>query len=74
MHSDKNVVITNRQTNRIGYLSLTYAGKTPDKKIADHERITYPRAATLYKDMAFQGYEPRVHKTYQPKKSHPRAN
>jgi Helix-turn-helix of DDE superfamily endonuclease/DDE superfamily endonuclease len=69
MHSDKNVVIANRKTKRIGYLSQTYAGKTQDKKIADRERITYPRAARLHKDTAFQGYEPRVRKTYQPKKA-----
>jgi hypothetical protein len=73
-HSDKNVVITNRKTKRVGYLSQTYAGKTQDKKIADQERITYPRTARLHKDTGFQGYEPRVRKTYQPKKSHAKAN
>ena len=73
-HSDKNVLIVNTRTKRVGYLSQTYAGKTHDKKIADNERIAYPRKATLRKDTGFQGYEPRVAQTHQPKKSHPRAN
>jgi hypothetical protein len=74
VHSDKNVLIVNTRTKRVGYLSQTYAGKTHDKKIADNERIAYPRRATLRKDTGFQGYEPRVQQTHQPKKSHPRAN
>lgn len=73
-HSDKNVVIVNTRTKRVGYLSHTYGGKTHDKKIADNERIAYPRKATLRKDTGFQGYEPRVAQTHQPKKSPPRAN
>jgi hypothetical protein len=68
------VVIVNTRTKRVGYLSQTYGGKTHDKKIADNERIVYPRKATLRKDTGFQGYEPRVAETHQPKKSHPRAN
>lgn len=74
VHTDKNVVIANRKTKRIGYLSQTYVGKTADKKIADQEHIAYPRDAKLHKDTAFQGYEPRVRKSYQPKKSHRKAN
>jgi len=68
-HTDKNVAIVNAKTKRVGYLSRTYAGKMHDKKIADSEDIAYPRRATLHKDTGFQGYEPRVRKTYQPKKS-----
>ena len=74
MHSDKNVVIANTKTKRIGYLSQTYVGKTSDKKIADGERIGYPRQARLHKDTGFQGYEPRVCQTCQPKKNRVRAN
>ncbi len=73
-HSDRNVVIANRETKRIGYLSQTYAGKTQDKKIVDHERIAFPRGARIHKDTAFQGYDPRGCETYQPKKSRVRAN
>ena len=68
-HSDKNVVVVNAQTKRVGYLSQTYAGKVHDKKIADHEALCYPRKAILYKDTGFQGYEPPVGQTRQPKKS-----
>jgi hypothetical protein len=73
-HSDKNVVIANTKTKRIGYLSQTYAGKTHDKKIADQESIEYPRGTKLGKDTGFQGYEPPGCQTYQPKKSRARAN
>jgi hypothetical protein len=69
-HSDKNVVIVNARSKRVGYLSGTYAGKTHDKKVAEAEAIRYPRRATLLKDTGFQGYEPRVRQTRQPKKSH----
>ena len=68
-HSDKNVVVVNAKTKRVGYLSQTYAGKTHDKKIVDTEAIRYPRDTILYKDTGFQGYEPPVHQTQQPKKS-----
>lgn len=69
MHTDKNIVITSTKTNRVGYLSPTYVGKTHDKKIAEREEIIYPRKASLGKDTGFQGYEPPVDSTYQPKKS-----
>lgn len=68
-HSDKNVVIVHAKTKRVGYLSQTYAGKTHDKKIADSEALCYPRTTILYKDTGFQGYEPPVGQTRQPKKS-----
>jgi len=73
-HTDKNVVIADPKTTRIGYLSQTYSGKTQDKKIADTEPIVYPPEVTLYKDTGFQGYEPRVRQTQQPKKSRARKN
>ena len=68
-HSDKNVVVVHAQTKRVGYLSQTYAGKIHDKKIADQEALCYPRRTILYKDTGFQGYEPPVGHTRQPKKS-----
>jgi hypothetical protein len=67
-HTDKNVVISNAKTNRVGYLSPTHLGKTHDKKIAERENISYPPKASLGKDTGFQGYEPPGVKTYQPKK------
>jgi hypothetical protein len=68
-HSDKNVVVVNARSKRVGYLSGTYAGKAHDKKVAEGEAIRYPRQSTLLKDTGFQGYEPRVRQTRQPKKS-----
>ena len=68
-HSDKNVIIVHTRSKRVGYLSPTYAGKTHDKKLADREQIVYPRQAILHKDTGFQGYEPDVQETRQPKKS-----
>jgi DDE superfamily endonuclease/Helix-turn-helix of DDE superfamily endonuclease len=73
-HSDKNVVVVNAKTKRVGYLSQTYAGKTHDKKIADQEAPCYPHDAILYKDTGFQGYEPPVSQTRQPKKSPAKEN
>ena len=72
-HSDKNVVVVNAKTKRVGYLSQTYAGKMHDKKIVDTEPIRYPLGTILYQDTGFQGYEPKVQQIHQPKKSHARA-
>jgi len=72
-HSDKNVVVVHAKTKRVGYLSQTYAGKTHDKKIADQEALCYPPNTILYKDTGFQGYEPPVGRTRQPKKSRARG-
>jgi hypothetical protein len=68
-HSDKNIVIANTRSKRVGYLSPTHAGKEHDKKIADAEDIAYSPKMVLYKDTGFQAYEPRVQQTHQPKKS-----
>lgn len=69
IHSDKNVVIATAKRKRVSYLSQTYPGKTHDKKVADTEHILYPKQIALHKDIGFQGYEPKVRKLYQPKKS-----
>lgn len=74
IHSEKNVVIATVEKKRVSFLSQTYPGKTHDKKVAETENITYPEHMTLLKDTGFQGYEPKVHKTVQPKKSHGRKN
>ena len=71
--SDKNVVVVNAKTKRVGYLSQTYAGKIHDKKIVDTEPIRYPPGTILYQDTGFQGYEPKVQQTHQPKKSRAKA-
>jgi hypothetical protein len=68
-HCDKNIVIVTLPGRRIEFLSRTYVGKTHDKKMADIEGIAYPPEAILYKDTGFQGYEPAVRETRQPKKA-----
>lgn len=67
-HTVKNVIVVNATSERVLFLSGTYAGKTHDKKIADQEHLVYPGEAILYKDAGFQGYEPPVRKTCQAKK------
>ena len=69
IHTDKNVIIATAKRKRVSFLSQTYPGKTHDKKIADTEKISYPKHIALHKDTGFQGYEPNVRKLYQPKKS-----
>jgi hypothetical protein len=69
-HCDKNIVIVQAKSKRVGFLSQTYAGKTHDKKMVDTEPIAYPPDTRLSKDTGFQGYEPPGVQTRQPKKSH----
>jgi len=71
--SDKNVGVVHAKTNRVGYVSQTDAGKMPDQKIVDTEPIRYPAGTSLYKDPGFQGSEPQVQQSQQPKKSRARA-
>ncbi len=68
-HSDKNLVVVNTRSKRVGYLGPTQPGKTHDKKMADDEHIRYPPHTRLDKDTGFQGYEPPGTETHQPKKS-----
>jgi hypothetical protein len=68
-HSDKNIVVTSKQTKRIGFLGATYPGKTHDKTMAEAAEIRYPGKTILHKDTGFQGYEPEKVETRQPKKS-----
>jgi len=67
-HTDKNLLVINRQTERVEYLGPTEAGKVHDKKRADQAKIAFPPGATLGKDTGFQGYEP-IPLAFQPKKS-----
>jgi hypothetical protein len=67
-HTDKNVVLTRVEDDRVLFLSGTYPGATNDKRVADEEQLRYPPGTTLYKDAGFQGYEPAVPQTYQAKK------
>lgn len=74
IHSDKNIIIATAKRKRVSYLSQTYPGKTHDKKVADLEKISYPKHITLHQDTGFQGYEPNVRKLCQPKKSRAARN
>jgi hypothetical protein len=47
-HTEKNVLVVNATSERVLFLSATYAGKVHDKKIADQEQIVYPGEAILY--------------------------
>jgi Helix-turn-helix of DDE superfamily endonuclease/DDE superfamily endonuclease len=67
-HSDKNVIVAEARSKRVGFLGRTCAGKASDKAIADGEGVVYPPGAVLYKDAGFQGYEPAVQETRQAKK------
>jgi len=68
-HTDKNVVVVNRHSKKVVYLSATRPGKVHDKKIADDSAIVYPKQAVLGKDTGFQGYAPAQVLSYQPKKA-----
>ncbi len=68
-HTDKNVVLANRHSQKVVYLSPTQPGKKHDKKLADEAAIAYPPGATLGKDTGFQGYTPPGVLAWQPKKS-----
>ena len=57
-HCDKNVVVVEAGSRRVGYLSGTYAGRAADQGIAEHEGVAYPPGTVLYQDGGFQGYEP----------------
>lgn len=73
-HTDKNLVITERKTTRVTYLSQTYPGTAHDKKIADHEPIQSAPKTILYQDTGFQGYQPADVRVRQPKKSRAAVN
>jgi hypothetical protein len=68
-HTDKNLVLVNRHSQKVVYLSPTQPGRKHDKKLADEAAIAYPSGATLGKDTGFQGYVPPGVLAWQPKKS-----
>jgi hypothetical protein len=68
MPSDKNVVMVEAGSQRVGFLSGTYVGRAADKGIADREGIAYPPGTVLDQDGGFQGYEPAGAKTCPAKK------
>jgi len=69
-HYDKNVIVTDTRSCRVGYLSPTLPGSVHDKAIADHAGVLYPVYVTLRSDLGFEGYAPDVRAHLQPEKSH----
>lgn len=67
-HTVKNNLIVTLGKRRVEYLGNTWEGKKHDKKICDEEGHEFPEGSTLYKDTAYQGYEPAGVHTRQPKK------
>jgi hypothetical protein len=68
-HADKNIVVVNTQTKRVGFLSQTLPGSVHDKSLADYVQIHYPPEAKLRSDLGFYGYTPQVQEHLQPPKS-----
>ena len=67
-YTHKNLVLINRHSRKVVFLSPTQPGKKHDKKQADEAAIAYPWLATLGKDTGFQGYEPAGVLPWQPTK------
>lgn len=68
-HYDKNLIVANTQSKRIGFLSRTVPGVAHDKALADWAEVRYPAGTTLRSDLGFWGYDPQVQQHVQPKKS-----
>jgi len=67
-HTVKNIVISDKRTQKIKALGRTQPGKKHDKAATDEEAYRFPLGSELWKDTGFQGYEPEPTTTYQPKK------
>lgn len=68
-HTDKNLLLVNEPTGKVGYLSPTVAGHRHDKKRAAEATIVYPTHATLDKAPGLQGDEPEGVLARQPPKT-----
>ena len=73
-HTDKNVVVVERSTRQVVFLSATYPGSMHDKTVAEQETIRYPRGTCLEKDLGLAGYQPRGCELREPKKSRGSVN
>ena len=68
-HSDKNLVVVNAKTKRVGYLSQTYAGKMHDKKIVDTEPTAIPPTRSCIRTPVFRGMSPKCDRRINRKKA-----
>jgi len=73
-HTDKNVVLVERSTRQVAFLSATQPGSVHDKQVAEAARIRFPRGTCLDKDLGFAGYQPPVAELREPKKSRASVN
>src|SRR5262249_59268766 len=46
-HTDKKVLVVRGSSQRVLFLSTTYAGKVHDKRIAAEDHLTYPHGTAL---------------------------
>ena len=67
-HAVKNILTVSVADRKVKYLSGTWEGKKHDKKVCDEEGLVWPEGIGLWKDTAFQGYEPAGVNTHQPEK------
>jgi len=58
VHCDRNLVVVEAGSRRVGFLSRTHPGRSSDKGVADREGIAYPPGTVLHQDSGFQGYAP----------------
>ena len=68
-HADKNLVVVERSSGQVRYLSPTRPGSVHDKTAAEYERLRYPPDCILRSDLGFYGYAPRVGRHRQVKKA-----
>lgn len=67
-HGKKNIVLSQRRTRRVLFLSPTAPASAHDKKVAAEAGLRFPRGTFLYQDRGFQGYAPPGASVLQPKK------
>jgi hypothetical protein len=67
-HTKKNLLIVDKHSKLVMYLSRTSEGKKHDKAICDEEQYKFPQGSKLWLDTGFQGYELWGGKTFHPKK------
>jgi len=73
-YADKNVLVVDRPSRQVLYLSPTLPASVHDKTVAEHDPIQYPPDCTLRSDLGFYGYAPAVGQHLQVKKSQRNAN
>jgi hypothetical protein len=71
---DKKSVVVNTKSKRGSFLSQTKPGSLHDKRLVEEAESRYPQHCTLRSDLGFQGYQPRVGQSLQPKKSRGSGN